>query len=137
MLADDDDESTGTSGPSHAQSSQQPAWMRNLLERCREWLAQVPAVGPPWSKYSNINSSLLQTFSTLDKPSNDNQDPLYRLFYREGMIGQKLLVQVRKDLSDVVKVCEGGLKQTNHLRKLMSSLTKGTFLSISSILLQY
>lgn len=68
-----------------------------------------------------------QTFHTLEKQTSDNQDPLYRLFYREGTIGSKLLSQVRRDLGDVVKVCEGALKQTNHLRTLMSSLTKGMF----------
>ncbi len=67
----------------------------------------------------------LKDFSTLEKQSGDNQDPLYRLFYREGSIGHKLLSQVRRDLTDVVKVCDGELKQTNHLRTLMSSLTKG------------
>jgi hypothetical protein len=35
------------------------------------------------------------------------------------------LDQVQKDLTDVVKVCEGASKQTNHLRTLMSALTKG------------
>lgn len=40
-------------------------------------------------------------------------------------MGRKLLEQVRKDLMDVVEVCRGELKQTNHLRTLMSSLTKG------------
>jgi len=109
MLADDDDDSTSTIGPSKGQPSQQPAWMRHLHERCREWLGQLP---------SSLN--------TLPKQSHENPDPLYRLFFREGTIGQNLLVQVRKDLSDVIKVCEGGLKQTNHLRTLMSSLTKGT-----------
>jgi hypothetical protein len=59
------------------------------------------------------------------KQSGDNQDPMYRLFFREGSVGRKLLGQVRKDLADVVKVCEGSLKQTNHLRTLMGSLTKG------------
>ena len=43
------------------------------------------------------------------------------------MIGRKLLSQVRRDLSDVAKVCEGALKQTNHLRTLMSALIKGKF----------
>lgn len=57
----------------------------------------------------------------------ENQDPLYRLFFREGEIGYKLLNHVRKDLADVIKVCEGVLKQTNHLRTLMSHLTKGEF----------
>lgn len=63
----------------------------------------------------------------MTKQTGDNQDPLYRLFAREGSIGKNLLGQVRKDLADVVKVCEGELKQTNHLRTLMSSLTKGQF----------
>jgi len=109
MLADDDDEVVPSAGPSKGQSSQQPAWMRHLLDRCREWLSQLPS-----------------TFSTLMKQSGDNQDPMYRLFFREGSVGRKLLGQVRKDLADVVKVCEGSLKQTNHLRTLMGSLTKGT-----------
>ncbi|TFY72237.1 hypothetical protein EVG20_g758 [Dentipellis fragilis] len=108
MLADDDDDVAPAAGPSKTQASQQPAWMRALHERCREWLGQLPS-----------------TFNTLQKQSGD-QDPLYRLFFREGSIGQGLLRQVRKDLADVVKVCEGELKQTNHLRTLMSSLTKAT-----------
>jgi dynein heavy chain 1, cytosolic len=67
----------------------------------------------------------MQTFRMLEKQTGDNQDPLYRLFAREGGIGNRLLKQVKKDLADVVQVCEGQLKQTNHLRTLMSSLTKG------------
>ncbi|KAF8845443.1 hypothetical protein BDN67DRAFT_1065300 [Paxillus ammoniavirescens] len=108
-LADDEDDVSSASGPSKSQTSQQPAWMRNLHDRCREWLTQLP---------SSLN--------TLPKQSSDNPDPLYRLFFREGSIGRKLLDQVRRDLADVVKVCDGELKQTNHLRSLMSSLTKGT-----------
>ena len=71
------------------------------------------------------SNEILQSFHTLSKQSADNSDPLHRLFFREGAIGQKLLSQVRRDLSDVVKVCEGALKQTNHLRTLMSALIKG------------
>ncbi|KAI0793334.1 dynein heavy chain [Abortiporus biennis] len=109
-LSDDDDEAVpAAGGPAKGQASQQPAWMRNLHERCKEWLALLPAM-----------------FNTLPKQTGDNQDPLYRLFAREGNIGAKLLSQVRKDLADVVSVCDGELKQTNHLRTLMSSLTKGT-----------
>jgi hypothetical protein len=69
---------------------------------------------------------LFQTLNTLPKQSSDNPDPLHRLFFREASIGRKLLDQVCKDLADVVKVCDGELKQTNHLRTLMSSLTKGS-----------
>ncbi|KAI9460162.1 dynein heavy chain protein 1 [Lactarius psammicola] len=98
-----------TSGPAKGSALQQPAWMRVLYERCKDWLSQLPSA-----------------FRTLQKQAVDNQDPLYRLFLREGSTGQKLLSSVRRDLTDVVKVCEGQLKQTNHLRTLMSSLTKGT-----------
>lgn len=108
MLADDDDEAA-TPTKTKSQPVQQPTWMRALHERCGEWLERLPA-----------------KFNTLPKATQDNQDPLYRLFAREGTVGGKLLDQVRKDLADVVKVCQGELKQTNHLRALMSALTKGT-----------
>ncbi|KAG6866267.1 hypothetical protein C0991_006854 [Blastosporella zonata] len=107
MLADDDDDAAPTAA-AKAQTSQQPAWMRTLLERCKEWVSQLPLA-----------------LNTLAKQSGESE-PLHRLFSREGAIGRKLLEQVRKDLADVVKVCQGELKQTNHLRTLMSSLTKGT-----------
>ena len=42
MLADDEDELLTTAVKS--QSSQQPAWMRVLFERCREWLGELPEV---------------------------------------------------------------------------------------------
>jgi len=43
MLADDEDELMTTS--TQKQTSQQPAWMRSLFERCREWLGLLPTVG--------------------------------------------------------------------------------------------
>ncbi|KAF9072690.1 dynein [Rhodocollybia butyracea] len=104
MQDDDEDEPTAV-----AASTSQPAWMRQLFDRCKEWLVLLP-----------------EKFNTLPAQTGENQDPLYRLFSREGTIGRRLLGQVRRDLSDVVKVCQGELKQTNHLRSLMSSLTKGT-----------
>ncbi|KAH9075718.1 dynein heavy chain protein 1 [Lactarius deliciosus] len=125
MLADDDDDTVATSGPAKGSALQQPAWMRVLYERCKDWLSQLPSV---WIfiDHSCTHSQEFQAFRTLQKQAVDNQDPLYRLFLREGSTGQKLLGSVRSDLTDVVKVCEGQLKQTNHLRTLMSSLTKGT-----------
>ncbi|KAJ3827585.1 dynein [Lentinula raphanica] len=108
MQADDDDE-TVTTATSKSQSSQQPAWMRQPFNRCKEWLSSLP-----------------EKFNTLPAQPGENQDPLYRLFSREGAICRRLLGQVQRDLSDVVKVCQGELKQTNHLCSLVSSLTKGT-----------
>ncbi|KAG8927614.1 Cytoplasmic dynein 1 heavy chain 1 [Tulasnella sp. 418] len=108
MLSDDDDEVVSMSGaPQKSSTSQQPTWMRTLLQNCKGWVDAIPS-----------------SLSTL-KTSN-NQDPLHRFFAREVLIGKKLLSQVRRDLADVIQVCEGKLKQTNHLRNLMSSLTKGT-----------
>lgn len=43
MLADDDEGVLSTTAVK-SQSFQQPAWMRTLLERCREWLDQLPTV---------------------------------------------------------------------------------------------
>jgi len=42
MLADDDD--TLMTITAQKQTSQQPAWMRTLFERCREWLGVLPTV---------------------------------------------------------------------------------------------
>ena len=38
----------------------------------------------------------------------------------------KLLKIVCRDLLDVVKVCEGKMKQTNYLRSLINDLVKGS-----------
>jgi dynein heavy chain 1, cytosolic len=40
---DDDDASSGQSQSSKS-ATQQPAWMRTLYERSREWLEQLPSV---------------------------------------------------------------------------------------------
>ncbi|KIJ45695.1 hypothetical protein M422DRAFT_778888 [Sphaerobolus stellatus SS14] len=108
-LVDDDESEAAATAASKTGASQQPAWMRSLLQHCREWLSSLP-----------------ETLNALQKRSGDNSDPLFRFFSREASVGRKLLVQVRRDLSDVIKVCEGSLKQTNHLRNLLSHLTKGT-----------
>ncbi|KZV92126.1 dynein heavy chain protein 1 [Exidia glandulosa HHB12029] len=105
----DEEENVSAAGQKGASSSTQPAWMRILQQHCTEWLAALP-----------------QKLSVLPKPSADNQDPLQRFFAREGGLGRKLLSTVRRDLADVVQVCQGTLKQTNHLRTLMSELTKET-----------
>lgn len=44
---------------------------------------------------------------------------------RESMVGSKLLQEVRKDLQNLILVCQGDIKQTNHLRSLMAQLVKG------------
>ena len=44
MLADDDSDSAPAIGAPQGQTSQQPAWMRQLHDRCMEWIGQLPAV---------------------------------------------------------------------------------------------
>lgn len=52
-------------------------------------------------------------------------DPLSRFFGREAWTGRKLLQRVRKDLADLIAVCDGQMKQTNELRALLSDLNRG------------
>lgn len=57
MIADDDDEAT-TSGPSKGQATQQPAWMRQLFDRCKEWLGLLPEVCTLPSLTESLNNGL-------------------------------------------------------------------------------
>ena len=54
-----------------------------------------------------------------------NDSPLSRFFARECSIGSRLLSRITKDLSELVDVCHGSMKQTNELRALMSDLNRG------------
>ena len=53
------------------------------------------------------------------------QDPLYRYFEREVLLGSTLLATVRDDLLAVHEICTGARKQTNYHRLLTTCLTKG------------
>ena len=44
---------------------------------------------------------------------------------REHTSGAELLKLVRRDLEEVISVCSGEARQTNHNRALLSDLTKG------------
>ena len=54
--------------------------------------------------------------------------PLARFYDREISVGTKLLGRIRRDLQEVVKVCDGDAKQTNESRALLSDLNQGTSL---------
>lgn len=43
-LADDDEDEIKPVGTSKTQSTEQPAWMKQLLDRCKEWLSVLPTV---------------------------------------------------------------------------------------------
>jgi len=85
-----------------------PAWMRTLHSSVSTWLDLVPkALGGMKRTVENI------------------KDPLFRFFEREVNAGAKLLGEVRRDLMDMIKVCDGEKKPTNHHRSMMADLVKG------------
>ena len=110
----DDDEMVVSSEDKKDSTSTQPAWMRAVYENVNQWRNMLPEKVTPISR-------------TPDSVKN----PLFRVFERENHIAKKLLGAVRQDLDDVRLVCEGSLKQTNHLRMLLSCLTKGQSLVIN------
>ncbi|ORZ40908.1 dynein heavy chain [Catenaria anguillulae PL171] len=87
-------------------ASSTPAWMKALHSAVKEWTTLLPKVLPPFA-HPNVN------------------DPMARFFFREYSMARKLLGRLQADLHQLTLVCEGQLKQTNHLRSLMSALTKG------------
>lgn len=86
----------------------QPTWMRVLRQNASNWLAALPKDLPP-----------------LSAPSTGIADPLYRFWSREHRAGSSLLRTVRLDLNEVVEVCGGTARQTNHNRLLLNDLPKG------------
>ena len=53
------------------------------------------------------------------------KDPLFRFFEREVNAGARLLADVRRDMADVLQVCDAEKKPTNHHRTMMADLVKG------------
>jgi dynein heavy chain 1 len=106
-LTDDDEDSDSSGGP-RAAGSQQPGWMRTLYANVQNWQQMLPASVPE-----------------LPRTTESIKNPLFRVFDRENQIGRALLATIQKDLADLTLVCEGQLKQTNHLRMLMNCFTKG------------
>ncbi|PLW56951.1 hypothetical protein PCANC_02857 [Puccinia coronata f. sp. avenae] len=109
MRRTDEDESVGEAlkQAKTSSSSSQPTWMRQLETTAKEFL-------------KNLDENL----PGLDAGGNDVNDPLFRFFDREVALGQKLLGVIRKDLNELIGVCNGEVKQTNHLRSLIGEITK-------------
>lgn len=116
LLEDDDDDfvKMGGTSPSAEESRQRhtsdgrPAWMRTLFTSAKGWLSLMP-----------------KSLTMLKRTAENIKDPLFRFFEREVNHGAQLLKNVRDDLANVVLVCEGKKKQTNHERSLLSDLAKG------------
>lgn len=85
-----------------------PSWMKALLGSAIGWLELLPKQLP-----------------TLRRTVENIKDPLYRYFEREVASGARLLATVCSDLQDVVLICQGEKKQTNHHRSMLSELVRG------------
>ncbi len=60
------------------------------------------------------------------------KDPLFRFFEREVNAGARLLADVRRDIQEVMQVCQGEKKPTNHHRTLLAELAKGIIVVFQS-----
>lgn len=114
QLEDDDelaysaaDESNETAA-SQRQEDGRPSWMKVLHNSAAAWLELLP-----------------KNLPTLKRTVENIKDPLYRYFEREVTSGAKLLCTVVADLQDVILICQGEKKQTNHHRSMLSELVKG------------
>lgn len=85
-----------------------PSWMKTLHNSATAWLELLP-----------------KSLQTLKRTVENIKDPLYRYFEREVASGAKLLQTVISDLQDVVLICQGEKKQTNHHRSMLSELVRG------------
>ncbi|KAK0531052.1 dynein heavy chain [Tilletia horrida] len=111
QLADDDETVIGpsTGGAEKEQVNAQPAWMKALKTNAEEWLQTLPP-----------------SLSSLKMDAESMTNSLYRFWSRETRSGQSLLKTVQDDLKEVIAVCNGEARQTNHNRSLLNDLPKGT-----------
>lgn len=99
---------SGAEANKTATTDSRPAWMISLSDDGAKWLGMLP-----------------DELDSMQRNADSVKDPLFRFFAREIEILQNLLVQVRSDLGDLLKVCSGELKLTNYLQKLKDTLSKG------------
>ncbi|XP_055383630.1 dynein heavy chain, cytoplasmic isoform X2 [Condylostylus longicornis] len=111
---EDDDELAYTTDESvdnsmtQRQEDGRPSWMKTLHNSATAWLDLLP-----------------KNLTTLRRTVENIKDPLYRYFEREVTSGAKLLQTVISDLQDVVLICQGEKKQTNHHRTMLADLVRG------------
>jgi len=73
----------------------------------------------------NWIQSLPEPLKLLERTQEKIKDPLFRCFEREIAVGSGLLKTIRNDLNDVLKVCEGGKKLSNHMHELINNFNRG------------
>ena len=98
--------------------------MMTLRDHAMEWLKTLPEVSTTlWPRRISTDKQKLGTAVS-------ESSPLARFYAREISTGQKLLGRVRRDLQELVKVCDGDIKQTNESRALLSDLNHGMYSAV-------
>ncbi|CAK5084784.1 unnamed protein product [Meloidogyne enterolobii] len=107
MLKMSDDELAYDEIDSSLQNKVAPSWMVVLKEHCQAWLAEFP-----------------KEICKLRRTKENVKDPIFRFFEREINLGSRLLNEIRKDLIELLEICDGKHKQNNHTRELIAALVK-------------
>ncbi|RUS77140.1 hypothetical protein EGW08_015096 [Elysia chlorotica] len=90
-----------------------PAWMQTLHSSVTSWLQLVPT------------AEAVESLTNMKRTVENIKDPLFRFFEREVNAGARLLADVRRDMADLLQVCDAEKKPTNHHRTMMADLVKG------------
>lgn len=67
----------------------------------------------------------LQALERMERTAEKLENPLFRCFDREINAAKKLLEDIHADILEVLAVCSGKSKVTNHSRNLMECVKKG------------
>lgn len=111
-LEEDERVSTVATSTTPTASTARPAWLTSLQKVAQDILATLP---------TGIQVAMI---------NGDSTKPLRRFFAREKAVLGGSLAVMREDLQSVVDACNGA-KQTNHVRQLLSELSKGAFVCLS------
>lgn len=82
--------------------------MRSLHTQVRAWAGMLP-----------------EEINLLAVDEDKIRNPLFRCIEREIRVGAALLSDIHRDLGHLDLVCQGEMKQTNHIRMLLATLSKG------------
>jgi dynein heavy chain 1 len=107
LLKMSDDELAYEEIDSSLQNKVAPSWMVILKDHCQSWLAELP-----------------KEICKLRRTKENVKDPIFRFFEREINLGSRLLNEIRRDLKELLDICDGKHKQNNHTRELIAALVK-------------
>eukprot|EP01061_Rhynchopus_euleeides_P030593 TRINITY_DN5081_c0_g1_i1.p1 TRINITY_DN5081_c0_g1~~TRINITY_DN5081_c0_g1_i1.p1 ORF type:complete len:4809 (+),score=2467.50 TRINITY_DN5081_c0_g1_i1:97-14523(+) len=93
-----------------------PEWARRLLGSLTTWQSEI----------SDVDPASLHNRLTSPPQAGERPDSIVQALKREVSEARKLYKLVKRELDNVVRVCQGEDKPTNNVREVMSLLSKGT-----------